>query len=84
MPHERDKKVHPPAPHRGAPVDEVRPLTPKPKPPRDVVAQHERMDSDGGGSAPMQDAPKEGDLRLNKRSPSPWSARRREADDENE
>ena len=64
MPDERDKKVHPPAPHRGAPVDEVRPVSPKTKPPREVVAQHERMDGEGGGSAPMEDAPEDGDLRV--------------------
>lgn len=65
---DHDAVYVPPLPHRGAPTDDVAdahaPDGRRIRPARDVRAQWERMDGEGGGSAPMQDGPADGDLRF--------------------
>lgn len=57
MPHRKDKQHVPP------PSDEIRPARAREKQPPDVKMQKERMESEGGGSAPRRDSPADGDLR---------------------
>lgn len=60
-----DEDYAPTLPHRGAPADEVHEGAPaRIRPEMDVKLAWERMDGEGGGSAPMQDAPDDGDLRF--------------------
>lgn len=62
---DHDEAYVPPLPHRGAPTDEVMDAgRERIRPPRDVLVGWERMDGEGGGSAPMNDAPEDGDLRF--------------------
>ena len=68
--HQMDRQRHdtayvPPLPHRGAPADEVSDTRwPRIRPSQDVLLGGERMDGEGGGSAPMHDGPEDGDLRF--------------------
>ncbi|HLE97178.1 MAG TPA: hypothetical protein VI997_07400 [Candidatus Thermoplasmatota archaeon] len=70
---ERDARryAHPPS-HRAAPVDRVldEEADERPGPSPHERTGIERMEGEGGGSAPMHDAPEDGgDLRIRKRRP---------------